>query len=499
MTGHVSDVAVARWQPRPVRVRHRRPPPRPRRRPRRPRRRLHPRRPAAAARPHARLAGRRHRPTTRSGGSSGSSCYEGLDLAHEYAEHGRPRQPGGLGGPGRVLLRPGAGRARHLRRVRPPDPELALRLAAVRRRAGLARAAARAWPSGSTERLDGRRRAPAPTTSPPARNHRTLELYALLVLALALGSTRTTRPRPLAALAENAAADIWADGVHCECQQRLPPDRAALVRRHRSPTPGWPGSRFRRRWSERTARHVRLRPAPAAPRRHRPRPSPTATRATTARCCAARRTCSTGPTCCGRPPAVPRGPRRRPGRRASRSAATSSSAAAGATRRLRRRAVGVLDCGPLGDGGHGHYDQLSVELMAGGHPLVVDPGRFTYAEDDAGWRRVVQGHRRAQHGDRRRPRPDAVPAAGSRRGRRRRRRCCGGTTRRAWTCCAARCCSPQYDAVHTRTLAFVDDDFWVVHDRLRAPTAHDYTAHWHLSPAAEGRVRVHRRGRSDRS
>jgi hypothetical protein len=46
--------------------------------------------------------------------------------------------------------------------------------------------------------------------------------------------------------------------------------------------------------------------------------------------------------------------------------------------------------------------------------------------------------------------------------------------------------SPRYDAVHTRTLALVDDDFWVVHDRLRAPTAHDYVAHWHLDPAAEG-------------
>ena len=28
--------------------------------------------------------------------------------------------------------------------------------------------------------------------------------------------------------------------------------------------------------------------------------------------------------------------------------------------------------------------------------------------------------------------------------------------------------SPCYDAVHTRTVAFVDGDYWVVHDRLRA-------------------------------
>ena len=38
----------------------------------------------------------------------------------------------------------------------------------------------------------------------------------------------------------------------------------------------------------------------------------------------------------------------------------------------------LMDAGPIGDGGHGHYDQLSVELVAGGRALVVDPGRFTY-------------------------------------------------------------------------------------------------------------------------
>ena len=40
----------------------------------------------------------------------------------------------------------------------------------------------------------------------------------------------------------------------------------------------------------------------------------------------------------------------------------------------------ILDCGPLGEGGHGHYDLLSVELSAAGRPLIVDPGRYTYHE-----------------------------------------------------------------------------------------------------------------------
>ena len=43
----------------------------------------------------------------------------------------------------------------------------------------------------------------------------------------------------------------------------------------------------------------------------------------------------------------------------------------------------IFDCGPLGDGGHGHYDVLSVEAWAGDRPLVLDPGRYTYAEPGA--------------------------------------------------------------------------------------------------------------------
>src|SRR5262249_62133005 len=40
----------------------------------------------------------------------------------------------------------------------------------------------------------------------------------------------------------------------------------------------------------------------------------------------------------------------------------------------------IFDCGPLGDGGHGHYDALHVEAWAGDRALVLDPGRHTYPE-----------------------------------------------------------------------------------------------------------------------
>ena len=48
------------------------------------------------------------------------------------------------------------------------------------------------------------------------RNHRTLELYTLVLAGLALDN-RSDAERALELLAENALTDIWADGVHREC------------------------------------------------------------------------------------------------------------------------------------------------------------------------------------------------------------------------------------------------------------------------------------------
>ncbi|MEZ4764024.1 MAG: heparinase II/III family protein [Calditrichia bacterium] len=37
----------------------------------------------------------------------------------------------------------------------------------------------------------------------------------------------------------------------------------------------------------------------------------------------------------------------------------------------------MFDCGPLGEGNHGHIDFLSFEMAAFGRSLIVDPGRYT--------------------------------------------------------------------------------------------------------------------------
>ena len=68
------------------------------------------------------------------------------------------------------------------------------------------------WPPGSR---------PTPRTCAThltaERNHRTLELYALLLVGLAFDDDAARPGARWQDLADNAATDIWADGVHREC------------------------------------------------------------------------------------------------------------------------------------------------------------------------------------------------------------------------------------------------------------------------------------------
>lgn len=55
------------------------------------------------------------------------------------------------------------------------------------------------------------------------------------------------------------------------------------------------------------------------------------------------------------------------------------------------------DCGRLGEGSHSHYDLLNFCYFAGGDPIVVDPGRYTYdaqpGADGLDWRREFKSTR----------------------------------------------------------------------------------------------------------
>ncbi len=159
----------------------------------------------------------------------------------------------------------------------------------------------------------------------------------------------------------------------------------------------------------------------------------------------------------------------------------------GETRPCAEEAFLIFDCGPIGDGGHGHYDALAVEIAAGGRPLLVDPGRYTYAEGEPNWRRWFKGT--AAHNTvlvdgqdqtpyrRRKPKGPVAHAT-----------LLARATAPVLDLLAGTVTSPCYDAVHTRTVLFVAGEYWIVVDDLVAATLHDYEVRWHLAPAAGARV-----------
>src|SRR5581483_4801956 len=135
---------------------------------------------------------------------------------------------------------------------------------------------------------------------------------------------------------------------------------------------------------------------------------------------------------------------------------------------------------PVGDGGHGHYDALSIEVAANGRPLIVDPGRYTYAVGEPDLRHrfkstaahttvTVDGRDQTPYS---RGRPKG-PVAAARAGMRTR------TARLDVLRGEAR--SPSYEAVHARTILFVDDAWWLVQDRLTGEITHEYDLRFQLA------------------
>jgi Heparinase II/III N-terminus/Heparinase II/III-like protein len=147
-----------------------------------------------------------------------------------------------------------------------------------------------------------------------------------------------------------------------------------------------------------------------------------------------------------------------------------------------------FDCAPLGFGSHGHYDALNIEMAAYGHPLIVDPGRFTYNEDsDDGinWRHKFKGtaahntvvvdgldqmpYRSGRPVD---PEPEVrlkhfVSTAG-------------------FDFLHGQVISQQYPVVHERMIYFALPEYWIVADQLKAESIHRYDLYFHLASRAQG-------------
>jgi hypothetical protein len=143
----------------------------------------------------------------------------------------------------------------------------------------------------------------------------------------------------------------------------------------------------------------------------------------------------------------------------------------------------VFDCGPLGDGGHGHYDFLNIEVAANGRPLIVDPGRFTYAEDESNWRRRFKGT--AAHNTVCVDDLDQVAyRCGKPRGPLAEARLLERFTAPGFDMLCGEVRSPAYEAVHTRRIFFVSGEYWLIVDSLRGHMPHKYDLRFHLTPGA---------------
>jgi hypothetical protein len=155
----------------------------------------------------------------------------------------------------------------------------------------------------------------------------------------------------------------------------------------------------------------------------------------------------------------------------------------------------LFDCGPIGDGGHGHYDALSIDVAAG-RPLVVDPGRFTYCDDPPHWRRwfkstaahntvTVDGLDQTPY---RRGKPKGPVAQARLIHRLTARDPDGGDV---LDVLYGEVTSPAYEAVHRRRIVFVNREYWIVHDALVGSKPHRYDLRFHLAPSsAAGRCAV---------
>jgi Heparinase II/III N-terminus/Heparinase II/III-like protein len=167
----------------------------------------------------------------------------------------------------------------------------------------------------------------------------------------------------------------------------------------------------------------------------------------------------------------------------------------------------VFDSGPLGEGNHGHFDCLSFELAAFGRSLVVDPGRYTYSEaGDTNWRvhfRGTAAHNTVCVDGRQQTRylPKPIKEAS---------RHAAGSVRHKISGPAPDACllerwhgarldllhgqarSHEYDAVHERCIVFVARCYWIVSDWLRAPTPHDYALNFQLGAHAQGHTALQR-------
>ncbi len=150
----------------------------------------------------------------------------------------------------------------------------------------------------------------------------------------------------------------------------------------------------------------------------------------------------------------------------------------------------LFDCAALGAGNHGHLDLLNIEVAAYGRSLIVDPGRYTYDESGPlNWRvhfRSTSAHNTVVVDGKNQTRYEFYGQKFKLRGPEPDRELRAFASIDACDYLHGIAASHEYPVIHERKIAFVLQRYWVVVDVLRAldGAEHDYELFYHLAAEA---------------
>ena len=176
----------------------------------------------------------------------------------------------------------------------------------------------------------------------------------------------------------------------------------------------------------------------------------------------------------------------------------------------------VFDCAPLGEGSHSHYDLFNVTWFARGRQIVVDPGRYTYdaelGEGGLDWRHTfksTRSHNTIEIDGRDQTRylskAKTVAPGLARLDRTRDKTKHGPEIRRLgcsfhlgersdWVVAAGE--SHEYRPVHTRALLFMQKSYVVILDHVAMidGEAHSAALRYHFAASEMGRLKLSEAG-----
>jgi hypothetical protein len=152
----------------------------------------------------------------------------------------------------------------------------------------------------------------------------------------------------------------------------------------------------------------------------------------------------------------------------------------------------VFDCGDLGAGNHGHLDLLSFEMAAFGQSLIVDPGRYTYDESgEINWRVLFRGtsyHNTVLVDGKNQTRYEFHKQKFKIKGPQPDYELKDFISRPGFDYLHSIARSHEYPVVHERKILFINGEYWVICDVLRADEVHNYDLLFHLAASAQSKV-----------